>query len=237
MLLALVSAASVLGQEIYLERQVIGGSRMDAVHEGVRFSGTMGEVITATGEVDSEHAITQGFHQSKMSGPLRIEVEITPATCRSKKDGSITIENISGCKEPYGIRWASGDTAMTIDNLGAGDYIITVESEFCTRDFEFSLPELERPCPLVFYNVITPDDDGKNDYWHIEDITLPYYQNNSVSIFNRWGREVWKEEGYDNSTTLWRGQDLNDRNLPAGTYYYQVTAGGESYKGYVEVIR
>ncbi|MBO0359725.1 gliding motility-associated C-terminal domain-containing protein [Hymenobacter sp. BT186] len=80
--------------------------------------------------------------------------------------------------------------------------------------------EAQRP------NVITPNGDGKNDTFR------PFltFQPVDMKIFNRWGRKVYEQSNY---TDGW-GTD----NVPAGVYYYQLTsATGESWKGWVEVVR
>lgn len=60
-------------------------------------------------------------------------------------------------------------------------------------------------------NVITPNGDGKNDVLKIEGIEL--YRENTLSIFNRWGNEVFRSSGgYKND---WSGEGLSE-----GTYYY-----------------
>ena len=59
--------------------------------------------------------------------------------------------------------------------------------------------------PLV-PNVFTPNDDGINDYWVIEN--LP--PGTSVAIYNRWGQQVYSSQHYNND---WGGE-----GLPAGNY-------------------
>lgn len=60
-------------------------------------------------------------------------------------------------------------------------------------------------------NVITPNGDGKNDVLYIDGLEL--YPDHTLSIFNRWGSEVYRSKGpYKND---WNGNGLNE-----GTYYY-----------------
>jgi len=82
-------------------------------------------------------------------------------------------------------------------------------------------------------NVITPNGDGKNDVLKIEGIEL--YKENSLSIFNRWGNEVYRSPGgYQHN---WDGRGLNE-----GTYYYVLKLvskeGVSSSKtGYITLLR
>ncbi|RYD95848.1 MAG: DUF11 domain-containing protein [Sphingobacteriales bacterium] len=61
-------------------------------------------------------------------------------------------------------------------------------------------------------NIITPDGDGKNDTFKIPGIKA--YPENRMTIFNRWGNEVWHSTG-SSYRDEWSGEGLN-----AGTYYY-----------------
>jgi gliding motility-associated-like protein len=77
-------------------------------------------------------------------------------------------------------------------------------------------------------NVITPNGDGANDFWWIDNILT--YPDNHVMIFNRYGNKVYESKGYSNG---WDGS-----GLPNGTYYYVVTFDGSSrvYKGTITII-
>lgn len=82
-------------------------------------------------------------------------------------------------------------------------------------------------------NVFTPNGDGKNDVFRIDGIEL--YPQNTLSIFNRWGNEVYRNtDGYKNN---WSGEGLNE-----GTYYYvlKLMSGNgstQSYTGWVTLLR
>ena len=83
-------------------------------------------------------------------------------------------------------------------------------------DSTLSLPN--SPCKLSDYpltpgNVITPSDGDKyNPFFVVKN--KEYYGACNVQVFNRWGKEVFNKENYDNQ---WAADDL-----PAGTYYYIV---------------
>ena len=67
---------------------------------------------------------------------------------------------------------------------------------------------------LYPYNVITPNGDGKNDSFHIDNIE--HYPNAELTIFNRWGKKVYQTRNYANN---WGGVH-NGEILPNSTYYY-----------------
>ena len=79
------------------------------------------------------------------------------------------------------------------------------------------------------YNVITPNRDGYNDVLVIDNILL--YPGNTFTVFNRWGREVYKTTNYQNN---WGG----DENTAAGNYYFLLTLpNGSSTKGWFEIVK
>jgi len=81
--------------------------------------------------------------------------------------------------------------------------------------------------PPFIPNVITPNADGKNDVWQIGN--LNYYPQNSLTIFDRWGKKVLEASPYQNN---W-GQTSKP-----GTYFYNFNDGrtGKVWKGWVEVM-
>lgn len=114
-----------------------------------------------------------------------------------------------------------------VDSSGAFSYqscdsvlFLTVEQKLCTK------PQIDS---LFFPNVITPNNDGKNDYWELG--TLEAYPPIEVHIINRWGNLVYSSDAYNNG---WNGA-----GLPAGTYFYRAYSEELklSRKGYIEVIR
>ncbi|MDM1398643.1 gliding motility-associated C-terminal domain-containing protein [Myroides odoratimimus] len=83
---------------------------------------------------------------------------------------------------------------------------------------------------VVIYNLVTPNGDGKNDYFIIDNINR--HPNNRVQIFNRWGVKVYETTGYDpngdGSINVFRGYSDGrvtigkNEKLPSGTYYYVI---------------
>jgi len=71
------------------------------------------------------------------------------------------------------------------------------------------------------YNLVTPNGDGQNDYWHIGGIDE--YPDNYITIFNRWGDKVREFKAYNNTSNHWDGTNENEKSLPSGTYFYIIT--------------
>lgn len=76
-------------------------------------------------------------------------------------------------------------------------------------------------CEIIIPNIFTPNGDNTNEFFEIDNIEQ--YPNNTVQIFNRWGKEVFNTGGYNNTTKKFDGKDL-----PDGVYFYIVDVGDGS---------
>ncbi len=221
-----------------LSRQVIGSSGFSEVLSGTtEVSYTTGEALVST-ETGETTVLTQGFHQPNMSMPFMFEVETIAATCPTSSDGGAFIMNLMGCNSPYSVSWSNGDTGMESSDLMPGLYAVTVNAPGCslTVDFEIlSGPESE--CELKFFNAFSPNDDGNNDLWEIENIEAGAFSNNEVEIYNRWGQLIWAGESYNNADVVWDGKTQSGITLAEGTYYYVAVVDNKTYKGYIELTK
>ena len=89
----------------------------------------------------------------------------------------------------------------------------------------------------IIPTVITPNNDGKNDLFVIENLHT-IYPNANVVIMNRWGNLVFESEGYE---TPWDGTKFNSgEQLPLGTYFYRIILNDgtdQELKGPISIIR
>ncbi|MGM9478957.1 MBG domain-containing protein, partial [Pedobacter sp. GSP4] len=86
---------------------------------------------------------------------------------------------------------------------------------------------------IVANNILTPNGDGVNDTWIVQNIDM--YPSNEVRIFDRNGRQMYSKKSYDNS---WNGT-IGGNELAEGTYYYIITYGPDKLvqKGFITIIR
>ena len=86
---------------------------------------------------------------------------------------------------------------------------------------------------LLANNIITPNGDGVNDVWIVQNIDL--YPNNEVVIFDRAGRVVFKQFDYKNT---WDGT-FNGVALPEDTYYFAlyINSGKGKLTGFISIVR
>ena len=105
---------------------------------------------------------------------------------------------------------------------------------------------------LVFSNVITPNGDGINDVFAIENLNTNInpedpdgYRNNRLQIFDRWGKKVYDAKNYDTyakSGTVYPGNQIFDGSgLSDGTYYYSFSYKGKAktvtFNGSITILR
>lgn len=92
-------------------------------------------------------------------------------------------------------------------------------------------------CIPKAYQAISPNNDGKNDLFVIENIDCNGYNLNELVIFNRWGNIVFEAENYS-SSKYWDGTFKETGNIvPNGTYFYvfKTNTGDIILQGYLEV--
>lgn len=84
---------------------------------------------------------------------------------------------------------------------------------------------------LFISNVVTPNNDGKNDYFIVRG--LDQYPGSALYVFNRWGNQVYQSKDYKNN---WSPSGISE-----GTYYYRLEMnqldGVKIFKGWVMIIR
>jgi gliding motility-associated-like protein len=79
--------------------------------------------------------------------------------------------------------------------------------------------------------IITPNQDGSNDYMVIPCLESGNYPSNSLIVFNIWGDEVFAVSPYRNN---WDGRH-SGQILPAGTYYFvlDLKDGNPAIRGFI----
>jgi gliding motility-associated-like protein len=157
--------------------------------------------------------------------------EIIRPSCSYIADGQISTDPEGGT-QPYYYKWSTGSVNSNIREITNGYYYLSItDFNDCLFDYEIELNEAEY-C-VIIHNTITPNGDGKNDVWIIENIEeFPF---SKVWIFNRNGRQVFQQTAYHNN---WDGT-FAGKDLPEGTYYYLIDLGNgkEVHKGHLTIIR
>jgi gliding motility-associated-like protein len=115
-------------------------------------------------------------------------------------------------------------------HTGDFDVLLVVTSiEGCIDSIVYTIPIFEDilNCP----NIITPNGDGVNEKFVIEN--LEYYMVRKLFVYNRWGKKVYENINYMND---WDGSGLAD-----GTYFFVLEYGGRinsgEFKGSLTILR
>lgn len=123
----------------------------------------------------------------------------------------------------------SGSPVTEINNLSLGEnsFLWTVNNRACIAEAEVRIIVND----LFVPSVITPNEDGKNDYFLIREVEGPV----ELIIFNRWGMEEYRNTNYLNT---WDGRNKNGVMLPDDTYFYILRFdNGQTRQGTVLIIR
>ncbi len=101
--------------------------------------------------------------------------------------------------------------------------------ESVSLELEITIEQLP---PINIPNAFSPDGNGINDYWIIEN--LEHYHNNKIEVHDQQGRLVFTSTGKNIS---WDG-NFNGESLPVGNYYYLIKLNREdTYSGIVTIIK
>lgn len=126
----------------------------------------------------------------------------------------------------------SNDAKTSISNLAIGINVLmwTVTNGVCPASSDSVAIEVH---DLVIPSLITPDMNGKNDYFILRGKeTLGRIE---LIIFDRRGVKVYKNKNYDNE---WNGIDYNGNPLPDDTYFFVLKSeNGKSLSGYIVIRR
>jgi gliding motility-associated-like protein len=94
---------------------------------------------------------------------------------------------------------------------------------------------------IKVFNAISANGDTSNDRMKIENIEA--FANNKVTIYNRWGDEVWRGTNYDNQNVFFNGTNSDGKDLPSGTYFYKISfkisfaSGTKTQTGFLSLRR
>jgi gliding motility-associated-like protein len=226
---------------------------------GVEVYYNIGEPLVST-IGNGTDVITQGFLQPDIVGKFGLTVTMfsTNVSCADKTDGTIGVlatiggvtntsaYDISYYWSPDTICQGAANTCSLVSNLAAGNYSLMVVSHYIgggatipndtVRIKNIVINGNSEPCIINVYNGISPNGDGNNDFFYINNIDQ--FPDNNVQVYNRWGQKLFETDHYDNVSNVWRGTaKSSDQVAPAGTYFYIVDLknGSKPIKGWLEL--
>ena len=169
-------------------------------------------------------------------------ITVTPASTSVKEGYEVTLTASGASKYTWILTPASKpDTTIFNQNTATPQVsptanttytVIGIGADGCPG-YGTAYVEVIPDSDLIIYNTFTPNGDGINDNWFIGNLNL--FPNNTLSVYNRWGAEVYYAQPYGNG---WYGTTVGGAELPDATYYFILNTGkGKIYKGAVTIIR
>lgn len=135
--------------------------------------------------------------------------------------------------------WSDGSQGQTYTSDESGRHFVTVTKDEtgCPNTKEFWIfftgSGSDGSGISLKNNVITPNNDGLNDVLYIQDISE--ISPCEIFIYNAFGKLLYQNKNYQNN---WKGQNIQDQTLPAGTYYFLIKAAGMPDKtGFIDILR
>lgn len=216
---------------------------------GVEVYYNIGEPIITTIS-NGSNVITQGFLQPDIVGEFSLNVSplFQSESCLNKQDGfiSLALNSLPNNASQIVYLWSPASVCplqncTSVDSLAPGVYSVIVKANNATNvtldslSFTYTITASTSACNITVYNGFTPDGDGVNDTWIIDNIES--FSNNTVTIFNRWGNQIWHTKNYNNTSNVWNGKTQNEASITSGTYFYVIELeGGKGVKkGWVEL--
>lgn len=187
-----------------------------------------------TDATGNNSAQTQNIIIQDVTGPVADLATLTPIVVDCE---------LTSLVEPTATDDCGGAVTITSDAVLPmtipGDYSIVWsftddQGNVTTENQTVTINITETCLELVTVNdVITPNGDGINDFWVLENVS--YTVGCNVQIFNRWGTQIFETESYDNT---WDGKSVGGELLPEGVYYYIIQCNDDvSFKGYITIVR
>jgi len=183
---------------------------------------------------DANHCVNDTSVAVSQPAPLSATWISQGPSCIGNNDGYIEL-TVTGGTAPYSFTWGTGTSPVEyISGLVEGQYLITIlDSMACEAEVgPITIIDVQEDC-IRIPNAFTPNADGVNDTWIIDNIDM--YPRAYIEVFNRWGQCLFEGKG---SEDPWDGT-YNGNMVPTGPYIYVVNLfnGDEAYTGIVTVVK
>ena len=222
-----VKIAAVGGTQPYSYGLNISGS-----HYPGQIHTTLGAGVYVAYVRDANSCIDTTLVMITSPAPIEVSYVFENPSCKGARNGSIELA-VAGGVEPY--LFETNNVIIDIPlfvGLSAGRYdVVITDANNCSFELDgIVLSESNKDC-IRIPDAFTPNGDGINDTWIIENIKM--FPSATIFVYNRWGQEVW----VGNPGEEWDGK-RNSKLMPAGTYLYLVELydGSKPYTGTVTLV-
>lgn len=194
-----------------------------------------GEIVSTTKELKAVK--TAGIYTLKVTAAnnctftteVHVKMYEVPIITKLLPSGnSYTVIATGSKKILYSIDGVNYQETNTFYNLPYG--VVTFYVKFEGSD---CLGVIKKGLVLNIKNAFTPNDDGINDTWIIDDLNVFDGEKANIKVFNRFKEKIFEQES---ATRLeWNGKTLS-RVVPTDSYWYVLTlADGRVFTGWVLV--
>ena len=192
---------------------------------------------------------TCGSDTSSISGEMTVSaipgapvVGSNLTYCNGKQIASITLPSLSNGNYTWYGDQALTDTISSSSvfiplNTTATYYVTSTTVDGCTSDSSVFTVTVEN-CEVFIPTAITPNNDGNDDVWILDNIDASY-PTNQVTVFNRWGEKLYQSSKGDYESAPWNGK-IGDKELPVGSYYFIIEYNNDSNeikKGTISILK
>jgi len=153
------------------------------------------------------------------------------------KEGETIVLNGSGTGTPLWSPAALLNNPIvfnpTASPIETTSFILIVQDTNGCLNTDTVVVTVEQSTEILVTNLFTPNGDGINDKWYIQNIEN--YPSNEVFVFNIYGKLVFSKKKYTND---WTGT-IDSVPVPDGTYYYVIKLADNTdiLKGPLEILR
>ena len=169
--------------------------------------------------------------------------------CKASKTFNVTASEIATVNSIVINDFNGDDNTILINYSGIGDYEFSIDgmhfqdSNYFTNvpsgEYEITIHDkkncgdnIKKVIVLAYPNFFTPNGDGFNDTWKIENMQI--YPNSKLEIFDRYGKLLKNLSAND---TGWNGK-INNQELRSDDYWFILTlTNGKEIKGHFSLKR
>jgi len=158
------------------------------------------------------------FTVSGTSDSIPISVQLAGNFTGAPITATLLTDSTWSADVSYAMPFAEADTLIAIGTYSSG---------YVGRDTVVVNVNCAAPLPadMKIPNLFTPNEDGCNDVFVIENIPV----SSELIVFNRWGKQIYRSENYANN---WNGDSHSD-----GLYFFHLKLENQVVKGWIEIRR